>query len=376
MAIVSGVLASPAAAETGTFSCRASAARVTVLVNLEPFVANPQDKPCADDAKGLLTPTTIGPVTAAALNAKTDANPGGQPGARADSEVLGARISATIIPLIRADVLRTSASVKCVDGQPSFSSSSEVVNLRVGSLVIAVPPNGAPFTVNIPLVGKIYGNEKVTSANRVTRRALRLDTLLLDVVLAESTANIEGTPCTPVPPPKQCSDGVDNADPEDTLVDANDPGCLSGPGGSYDPNDDDETDPPKKPQCSDTIDNDLDGVADANDPGCLSGPGGSYDPNDDDETDPAPKTQCSDTVDNDGDGVSDAADPGCLKPDGTYDPTDDDEANPECSDGVDNLDPEDESADIFDPGCYGPDAKGNAEYKPYDPDETDPAPKP
>lgn len=285
MAIVSGALVSTAAAaDASTFSCRASAVRVSVLVNLEPFVANPQDKPCADDSKGLLTPTTIGPVTAAALNAKTDADPGGQPGARADSEVVGARISSTLIPLITADVLRTHAKVRCVNGQPSFSSSSEVVNLRVGGTVIAVPPNDEPFTVPIPLgLGTLYGNEKVTSSNRITRRALRLDTLLLDVVLAESTANVEGNPCTPVPPPKQCSDGVDNADPEDTLVDANDPGCLSGPGGSYDPNDDDETDPPKKPQCSDTIDNDGDKAIDAADPQCLDAKG-VYDPSDDNET--------------------------------------------------------------------------------------------
>lgn len=48
-------------------------------------------------------------------------------------------------------------------------------------------------------------------------------------------------PSTPTP---QCSDGVDNADPEDTLVDSADPGCWATPGmpGSYDPNDNDETD--------------------------------------------------------------------------------------------------------------------------------------
>lgn len=37
----------------------------------------------------------------------------------------------------------------------------------------------------------------------------------------------------------QCNDGIDNADPEDTLVDQNDPGCI-GPTG-YDPTDNDET---------------------------------------------------------------------------------------------------------------------------------------
>jgi hypothetical protein len=40
----------------------------------------------------------------------------------------------------------------------------------------------------------------------------------------------------------QCSDGVDNVDPEDQLVDADDPGCRD-ESGNYDPSDNDETDP-------------------------------------------------------------------------------------------------------------------------------------
>ena len=47
-------------------------------------------------------------------------------------------------------------------------------------------------------------------------------------------------PSPPPPPPSQCSDGVDNADPEDTLVDLADPGCAGAA-------DDDETDPPPSP---------------------------------------------------------------------------------------------------------------------------------
>ena len=52
----------------------------------------------------------------------------------------------------------------------------------------------------------------------------------------------------PEPVTTQCSDGIDNTDPEDTLVDMLDPGCA-GPG------DNDETDPPLDPQCDDGIDN-------------------------------------------------------------------------------------------------------------------------
>jgi Glycosyl hydrolases family 39 len=44
-------------------------------------------------------------------------------------------------------------------------------------------------------------------------------------------------PPPPLPPNPQCSDGVDNADPEDSLVDLADPGCSS-------PSDNDETNAP------------------------------------------------------------------------------------------------------------------------------------
>ncbi len=45
---------------------------------------------------------------------------------------------------------------------------------------------------------------------------------------------------------------------------------------------------PRVPQCSDTVDNDGDGVIDARDPGCINN--GVYDPTDDDETDSLPRT--------------------------------------------------------------------------------------
>ena len=70
----------------------------------------------------------------------------------------------------------------------------------------------------------------------------------------------------------QCSDGVDNADPEDTLADMNDPGCSG-------IQDNDESHTP--PRCSNSQDDDGDGLVDLNDPGCVG-------PDDDSEADPAP----------------------------------------------------------------------------------------
>jgi len=73
----------------------------------------------------------------------------------------------------------------------------------------------------------------------------------------------------------QCSDGVDNDIPPDGLRDAQDPGCFSGPNGTYNPNDDDETDNPPLPvgcpaggpeggcaRCNDGVDNDADNLVD------------------------------------------------------------------------------------------------------------------
>ena len=108
------------------------------------------------------------------------------------------------------------------------------------------------------------------------------------------------------------------------------------------------------PQCSDGINNsDGDNWTDwPDDPGCTS-------PSDDDETNPV--TQCNDGYNNDGseDSLIDfsGGDLGCTSP------SDDDETNPQCSDGVDNADPEDTLIDMADTlGCTSP----------TDDDETDP----
>src|SRR3989344_2000476 len=55
----------------------------------------------------------------------------------------------------------------------------------------------------------------------------------------------------PSPSDPECSDGIDNADPEDVLIDMADPGCV----GASDDNETDPPPPPPPPQCSDGIDN-------------------------------------------------------------------------------------------------------------------------
>lgn len=284
-ALLLGVIAAPAAAggvppppppaPAGAFSCTASVLRVSLLGStIEPLVANAADEPCVDDSSGLVGPIAAGPLSInGLLTASTKA------GGHAEASILRAVVGVgALVPAISADVLTSSTDVSCKNGQPSFSSSGDVANVRIGSLVIQVPANQGAVVLNIPLVGTLYLNEVVTTPTSITRRALRLhtqllDTQLLDVVIAESKADLSGKPCAPTPPPPphstQCSDGIDNDG--DKKVDTKDPGCKSGPGGTYNPKDDDERDtPPPPPQCYDGKDNDGDKTIDRSDPQCHS----------------------------------------------------------------------------------------------------------
>ena len=137
----------------------------------------------------------------------------------------------------------------------------------------------------------------------------------------------------------QCSDDVDNNDAEDTLADELDPGCHTdgnaGNSGSYNPNDNNETDVPK---CSNTGDDDGDQLIDSADPGCHTdgnaGNSGSYDPNDNDES--------NSEVSNTGGGGGGGGGGGSRS---------------QCSDRKDNSDIEDTLIDAADPGCH---SDGNA----------------
>ncbi|MGK0359186.1 MAG: cysteine-rich repeat protein, partial [Bradymonadia bacterium] len=137
-----------------------------------------------------------------------------------------------------------------------------------------------------------------------------------------------------MPPMPACSDTLDND--EDGLVDADDPGCDG-------PEDDDETDPPIL--CANGVDDDDDGLIDLEDPGCADGA-------DFTEDDPAVRPACANDADDDEDGSTDfPADVGCQA---AGDDDEADEATPRaCSNEAD--DDEDGLTDYpFDPGCAGP----------------------
>lgn len=204
-ALFAVVVIQPAVASAAdTFSCRASAARVVTsaplpALTVEPIVANTAGAPCTTDAHQVLSPTTIGPVTAAAVYAATDLAPGVH--AKSVAGVANAAIAPSPTSGITAGVLEAAAAYECVNGQPHATSSSHVVNLVINGNPINVPDG--PLTIDLGPLGTLYLNQTVTEPNRVTQRAFYLHTPLSDIVIGEAIADISGNPCTPAPAPAQ-----------------------------------------------------------------------------------------------------------------------------------------------------------------------------
>jgi hypothetical protein len=304
------------------FTCRASGIRGTSpLINSEPIIANGEFRfnedtgkfepvggdPCADDFdQGLNVQIPSSPtakprkppctkptlldlnrplVCADVVTAQTDNEDDvGEANASAANVVIVLGNMPGQQLAIQVRVLTSHAEARCVDNKAVLAGNSEVVGLNInGNDQGIITDNNQ--TIPLGPLGFITANEQTKTDDKITQRALHIKLLPdtpgeSDVVVAESIADVHGDPCAP--PPPECSDKVDND--KDGLVDEADPGCHTDGDpnnpGSYDPNDDDETDEPKLPQCSDGVDNDDDKFIDfPDDPGCESA-------DDDDETDP------------------------------------------------------------------------------------------
>lgn len=159
------------------------------------------------------------------------------------------------VSLVSASVVRAEAVAVCRAGAVSYSANSEIIDLDVGGTDI---PLDAPVSELIDAIAGVLDDTGLNAVVDVDRNVvteldgggIAVDALVISVVtdagpLALVTighAEVSGAGCD-LP---ECSDGVDNADAEDTLADADDPGChtdgnAANPA-SYDPNDDDETD--------------------------------------------------------------------------------------------------------------------------------------
>lgn len=161
------------------------------------------------------------------------------------------------VSLVTADVLRAEAVAVCRGGVVEYSANSEIINLNIGGQDVPLNDplqqiidglNDALEQTTLNQVVDIERNVITESADGVAVDALVVTLLAAagDEPLAQvrlGHAEVSGVACGAA---AQCSDGVDNGDPEDELADADDPGChtdgdASNPD-SYDPADDDETD--------------------------------------------------------------------------------------------------------------------------------------
>ena len=206
------------------------------------------------------------------------------------------------VSLVSAAAVRAEAVAVCRGGAVQYSANSEIIDLDVGGEDI---PLNAPVTQIVDAIGDLLETSGLNAVVDVQRNVVTeldgggvaVNALVVSIAgdaVATVTighAEVSSASCGAA---AQCADGVDNADPEDTVADAEDPGCHTdgdaGNPASYDPADDDETDG-ARPECSDTVDNadPEDTVADAADPGCHTdgdaGNPATYDPNDTSETD-------------------------------------------------------------------------------------------
>jgi dipeptidyl aminopeptidase/acylaminoacyl peptidase len=183
------------------FTCRATALRTGAE---ERAVANAPNLPCADaDAHVAIVNVDKHVVSATTLGASTDSRPdtpdfvSPQPGdhAAADSsaEDVVLRVGTT---MIRASELKSSASVTCrgTPLAPVLEAASTVGRLSINNNAVAV--GTAPL--DIPLSGATLRlNQTSSDSSSIRQRALWLDFSddSQDVVVAETNAGFEGSPC-------------------------------------------------------------------------------------------------------------------------------------------------------------------------------------
>ena len=181
------------------FTCRASVARVTThgplpALNVEPFVANRAGDPCVAESTGLLNDANLaGLGTASVAFART-----GVSATHSTAESGVADITLGVAgQALRAQVLTSRATASCAAGQPVLTGSSRVVGLTVNGQPVDVPADNAPADVVLPAGVVVHLNQTVTTADQVTQRALFLDSPLVDIVVAESIADVHGCPPGP-----------------------------------------------------------------------------------------------------------------------------------------------------------------------------------
>ncbi|MEV6965004.1 Calx-beta domain-containing protein [Hamadaea sp. NPDC051192] len=189
----------------GVFSCSGTALN---LAGLKAGKANPADLPCVDDSDTVASvnlTTGLVNVDAKVITATTDLSPDNQnivpvlgDKAASTAKIESTKITVGGLVTIELGVIQSSASVTCTAGPsglvPTYSGSSSISSLKINGVTVTV--GSAPLTIPL-VVGSLKLNGTTTTGTSITQQAVVLDTLLTDVVLAESTADVHGTALHP-----------------------------------------------------------------------------------------------------------------------------------------------------------------------------------
>jgi len=225
----SGLLHAPQAqAANNNMTCRASVLRITGkalpigTIEPAPLVANAQNDPCRTQSAGLLNlglPTGPGDHVSVASAQTTSSTPGAtcappDPNcaatAGASARVLEAQVGGTLLKasVLTADANQTQPVERCPDGSikargpVTRTGDSHVAQVTINGTVIEVPTDKsdpAHPTLAIPGVLTLFLREEISTPDKLTERALELQTPLLDVVISEASVDDEITdngPCT------------------------------------------------------------------------------------------------------------------------------------------------------------------------------------
>ncbi|CAM3560244.1 Calx-beta domain-containing protein [Kibdelosporangium persicum] len=156
-------------------SCTANAVN---LLSKKIAVANPAKTSCKNDTKA---------VASANLNAGLLSVQVGAVSAKTSQATSQASVGTVKITALGQDVeiglIESQAAANCGKGKPA--GGSKVGSLRIDG--VAIPVGSKPVTVPL-VVGSLKLNSTVKTATSVTQRAVALDTLAGDLVIAESQA--------------------------------------------------------------------------------------------------------------------------------------------------------------------------------------------
>jgi Ca2+-binding RTX toxin-like protein len=236
IATLAAALLVPASASAdNSFTCRGSAARVTLggtNVIAEPTVANRPNDPCTGDAAGipevqvlgapqLQQATTRNAYARTAMNRIKPSPADWSSSAEAGVDHTDALSDPSGGWVVTADGVNSHANAYCAGSQPEFKTTSTVASLILGGQ--PVPTSGQPDKGLQDLFDQLNANgldqlvkvqvnpPEVRNGNTVTKVALEITLApggnpIADVVLGESQA---GANCVVPPNPPRCPDGFE-----------------------------------------------------------------------------------------------------------------------------------------------------------------------